>query len=611
MEKRTIRRWQQDIGIPVIMLMMCTTLATGCSQDNEPESDDGDLIAVSFTATVNGATLPHRDNTHTTADGDEWVANDEVGIFMLTTDGSLTTADNRLANNVKHKVTPGNPASGASFTPATAGETIYYPQSGNVDFVAYYPYTGTTGNKPGEITIDYKYIISVTNQSTPADIDVLYAQKTDVTKSNPDVNLEFSHVLSKITLNVKGGDGFTASDISNIATSEVMFGGMPVTAELALQDGTLTTGTNLTQTFNPLKAGTATATYDATFSAILVPQPNGETNRTVVFTIKGQPYTWAIPAEYTFEAGNHYVYPITVKKTGITVDTPSITDWKLNDHGTAPAEVLAVVRIKAGTFQMGNTEMMDPSRESNTTAHRVTLTKDFYMGKYPITNSQYAEFLNAKRIQGEADDTYGYIGKNDGNTLVTSSNSFGSSYAWGVNWDNTHNRWVPVAGYDNHPIIFVTWEGAKAYAEWAGGSLPTEAQWEYACRARTTTPWETASGTYGDLGEYAWYSENNGSWGTSDYGTKAVGLKKANTWGLYDMHSNVEEWCLDYCTEPPTDYGNGDVTDPVGTEGDAHVLRGGCFYSAASSCRSSSRSNARPAVIAISYSIGFRVVFNL
>jgi formylglycine-generating enzyme required for sulfatase activity len=121
--------------------------------------------------------------------------------------------------------------------------------------------------------------------------------------------------------------------------------------------------------------------------------------------------------------------------------------------------------------------------------------------------------------------------------------------------------------------------------------LPTEAQWEYACRAGTT-------GDYaGNLDEMGWYGSNSGN------KPHPVGQKRANAWGLHDMHGNVWEWCLDW-------YGNypgGSVTDPKGAgSGSVRVLRGGCWNYVAGNCRSANRGGNVPGFR--NGSLGFRLV---
>ncbi len=111
-------------------------------------------------------------------------------------------------------------------------------------------------------------------------------------------------------------------------------------------------------------------------------------------------------------------------------------------------------------------------------------------------------------------------------------------------------------------------------------ALPTEAQWEYACRAGTTGPYA------GDLDAMAWYRKNSATNDYADGQTHLVGQKQPNGWGLYDMHGNVMEWCADW-------YGNypgGEVTDPTGpTFGSGRVLRGGDWFLNAANCRSAGR----------------------
>ena len=126
--------------------------------------------------------------------------------------------------------------------------------------------------------------------------------------------------------------------------------------------------------------------------------------------------------------------------------------------------------------------------------------------------------------------------------------------------------------------------------------LPTEAEWEYACRAGTTAPYH--SGSYWSLGGYAWFNNN------SDNQTHPVGQKKPNAWGLYDMHGNVFEWCMDWFTRY---HANSPVHDPQGPpSGSARVRRGGCFSHGNGSARSASRANLQPK--SRDSHIGFRVV---
>jgi hypothetical protein len=126
-------------------------------------------------------------------------------------------------------------------------------------------------------------------------------------------------------------------------------------------------------------------------------------------------------------------------------------------------------------------------------------------------------------------------------------------------------------------------------------TLPTEAQWEYACRAGTTTRFSFGDSD-SDLGDYGWYGGNSGNQ------THPVGEKLANPWGLYDMHGNVNEWCRDWSGN----YSGGTITDPAGADsGSLRILRGGFFNDVAGLCRSASRSRSWP-LLTLTY-VGFRV----
>jgi len=135
-----------------------------------------------------------------------------------------------------------------------------------------------------------------------------------------------------------------------------------------------------------------------------------------------------------------------------------------------------------------------------------------------------------------------------------------------------------------------------AFCRKIGARLPTEAEWEYACRAGTTTSYHSGD-SESDLARSGWYTGNSGSQ------THPVGQKTANAWGLHDMHGNVWEWCADW----KGDYPSGAVTDPTGpSSGSGRVLRGGSWSYDALSCRSALRSNLHPAFRF--YNVGFRVV---
>ena len=218
---------------------------------------------------------------------------------------------------------------------------------------------------------------------------------------------------------------------------------------------------------------------------------------------------------------------------------------------------LDMIWIKPGTFLMGSPED-ELGRFDNETQHEVTLTQGYWLGKYEITQVQYETIMGTNPSEFKGADL---------------------------------------------PVETVSWYDAKAFCakltatEKAAGrlpegyeyTLPTEAQWEYACRAGTTTAFnngtniETDYQIYGvcpNLDPLGWYYIN------SDETTHPVGQKRPNLWGLYDMHGNVREWCLDWDGDYPTSA----VTDPTGPDtGSYRVLRGGSWCDFASSCRSAMR----------------------
>ena len=239
----------------------------------------------------------------------------------------------------------------------------------------------------------------------------------------------------------------------------------------------------------------------------------------------------------------------------------------------------------AGKFMMGS-PMSKKDRYSSETLHEVTLTKGFWMMETEVTVGMFKAFVSDTGYEPKGDDRLGWTG---------------------VSWEpNSKCSWLNpgFSQTDNHPVTCVSWDDAVAFCKWLSRkigeniTLPTEAQWEYACRAGST-------GEYaGDLDAMAWYGFNATPKGTStEATTHPVGTKKANDWGLYDMHGNVWEWCADWDGFYPSE----SVTDPTGSSsGSDRVHRGGSWYLNALCCRSAVRGSSAPRSRGIL--LGFRVI---
>ena len=236
-----------------------------------------------------------------------------------------------------------------------------------------------------------------------------------------------------------------------------------------------------------------------------------------------------------------------------------------------PGDVpLEMVWIPAGTFQMGRYPGEQGSSNWEDPQHQVTLTQGFWMAKYELTKAQWTVVMGTTPWSG----------------------------------------WLEVIDDRDSPAVHVSWDQAQAFImalnDHTGLAfrLPSEAEWEYACRAGTATRFywgEDLSNTVGN--QFAWWRYN--AWNVNESYAHVVGLKLPNAWGLYDMSGNVVEWCEDdlhqYYVGAPA---NGDawVDSPRGTN---RVLRGGAWDGYGTYCRSACRFNFHPS--RANQFIGFRL----
>jgi formylglycine-generating enzyme required for sulfatase activity len=289
-----------------------------------------------------------------------------------------------------------------------------------------------------------------------------------------------------------------------------------------------------------------------------------------------------------------------------TLDQSSTFDQSSTlESNSSPRETITnsigmkLVLIPKGTFTMGS-PIKEAGRRENEVQHQVTITKDYYLGVTEVTQGQYEKVMGTNPSWFQGNEVQG--------------NS------------------------SNHPVEKVSWFDAVDFCEKlshlpeedkAGRvyRLPTEAEWEYACRAGSKAAYSFGANSK-SLGDYAWFGNNSGSkeldsdalWAklknnpqeyidtllSAGCATHPVGEKKANAWDCYDMHGNVWEWCSDWYGEYP----KGAVSDPTGPKvGSLRVNRGGSCYLDAANCVSALRSGVTP-VEDRGNNLGFRLALS-
>ncbi|MGM0497256.1 MAG: formylglycine-generating enzyme family protein [Bacteroidota bacterium] len=242
---------------------------------------------------------------------------------------------------------------------------------------------------------------------------------------------------------------------------------------------------------------------------------------------------------------------------------------------------LEMITIEGGTFKMGCTSKQYQCKEDEKPVHQVKVN-DFQLSKYEITNAQFCEFLNdIEANPGGSYYGYEYIDIGDDNCDIIYRNK----------------EFLVKKDKENHPVIEVTWYGAKAFCHWADGRLPTEAEWEYAARSGNTENRYIYSGS-DTLKTAGWFKQNYYTSENSEKfkyrkGTLPVGQKAPNALGLYDMSGNVWEYCNDWYQQ--NYYEESPFNNPAGPDYSNHrVIRGGSYKDEANKCRVSARNKILP-----------------
>lgn len=480
-------------------------------------------------------------------------AGDAIGVYLVPA-GQPFTVSSAVLSNVKFTF------DGAEWT----SDVTWPGQHPTYDLYAYYPYR-TTG---GVADVDFSVQTDQSNWANFQQSDLMLAESSAVAKGSV-VELTFSHLMSMLQVRIDphtdhgqnptkdmvvtltGVKSKTSYSLGNLATAEA-------TAQLA----------NI-KMYRVEQEGDANYDSSFTYRALLPRQELAAHPNRLLFTQTGDTFVRGQNAAFTLTSGSAYHLSV------------------------SPLEGLwSAVWIEPGIFQMGSPERWDGFFTFEPAQHWVRLTQGFYMGKYEVTTAEYASFLNAINVE-EFDEWVFYLTL-DGKKVAGGHTKFSF-----IEWRN--GRWQAKSGRENRPMVRVTFLGALTYAQWAGGTLPTDAQWEYACRAGTTTPWSFGA-TDSNIDAYAW-SVSSASDEAFD-----VGQLLPNPWGLYDMHGNVSEYCL-YSGNYPLS-GNSFETpliDPIHNgPNNRMTVRGGGYIDSSATLRSARLIG--PSTDSSNPSFGFRII---
>ena len=277
----------------LFVLALLAGAMVSCNTEDTASTTPNGKVAVQFTGGI---------SVNTRAAGVAWANGDRIGIFMTGTKQALSAdAIKEGVDNVCYQT-----SGSIAFSPIPNGKTIYYPIDGDVDFYSYYPQTTVS---------DYKVALNVADQTSQEAIDFMYAKTTGCNKATPQVDLRFSHMLSRLILNVQPGNGLTEEDLNKL---KVTIKDQNTKATFNLVDGTISGEEN------PANIKMKAIQVGKRYEAILL--PTASTIREIVFDLDNgydAPFVWKMDSE--LKGGNLYNYT-TVKLTRSTVDMNGIIE---------------------------------------------------------------------------------------------------------------------------------------------------------------------------------------------------------------------------------------------------------------------------------------------
>lgn len=479
-----------------------------------------------------------------------FAAGDTIGIFAVPAGQPLQASAN-IIHNMKIVYDGTN----------WQGDITWPRGVNNLDFYAYYPYSDKVTNPT-----NYEFSVKTDQTSLNEFVssDLMSASLMNASNSSI-VNLSFIHQLSLLQIEIPL-HSTAYPDINVDERLQIMLNRLNTTGSFNLATQQFSSNSSIYSAIRPYRVEKPTSTdYKLSFTyRAIVPTQILVANQPLILMSQGNKTQMVNqPQQLALLQGKVY---------GIT-----FTDF--------PKDIPTTF-IKAGTFIMGNpTANFKPNERP---LHNVTLTNDFYMSKYEITIGQYVEFLNANPVKLSI---LNLVTLNGLNLLYIGG-------APGPEYNSETNSWTVSEANKNFPITNVTPDGAIAFCNWAGGKLPTEAQWEYAARAGSNTLYFYDSGV---AESYGW-SLNN-----SNNKTHKGGLLRPNGNLLYDIYGNVDEIMRDnYIARNIQAYTSGEPQiNPLENNGEYYILRGGSYET------SLPNSYQRSTIRKDSYhtTTGFRIVF--